>query len=55
LNNDTVNIVIFENRYSVCKKCDMFVDFTKQCIINKEFLDKFLTKESSECPQNQWV
>jgi hypothetical protein len=52
--NDFVNIDIVKNRYSICHSCENFLNFTKECLINKEFLDKYIIREGSKCPIQKW-
>jgi hypothetical protein len=49
-----VNVEVLKNRYDICKKCEFFVEFTKECSKNKEFLEKYLLRSDSECPTKQW-
>lgn len=41
-------------RYSICKKCDKFVNFTKQCSICKCFMPLKARLAFEECPVGKW-
>jgi hypothetical protein len=54
LMSNTVNTEVFKKRYEICKSCDFFVEFTKECSKNNEFLDKYILGMESECPIKKW-
>jgi len=53
--NNFVNDEVIKNRYSICCSCEKFLEFTKECSENKEFLDKYIYIKESVCPINKWV